>query len=55
MLMLNVIYAECRNLAHYAEFHYGVCHYSVRHYAECHYVSVATPNKKLYKDCYAII
>ena len=33
-VMLNV-YAECRNLAHYAECHYSKCRYAECHYAEC--------------------
>jgi hypothetical protein len=28
VIMLNVIYDECRKLAHYAEWHYAECRYS---------------------------
>ncbi len=33
--MLNVIYAECRIIALYAECHYAECHYAECHYAVC--------------------
>jgi hypothetical protein len=36
--MLNVVvYAECFELALFAECHYTECHYFECHYAECHY------------------
>jgi hypothetical protein len=35
--MLNVIFAECRKQAHYAECHYVECRYAECRYAECHY------------------
>ncbi len=40
--MLNVIYAECREKAHYGQCRYAECHYAECrnakcHYAECHY------------------
>jgi hypothetical protein len=35
--MLDVIYAECRKLAHYAECLYAECRYPECRYAECHY------------------
>jgi hypothetical protein len=43
--MLNVIYAECRKHAHYAECLYAVCHYTECLYAECHYAEC------LYAEC----
>ena len=35
MSMLSVIYAECRNWAHYAECRYAKCRYTECRYAEC--------------------
>ncbi len=35
MSMLSIIYAECRNLAHYAECHYAKCRYTECRYVEC--------------------
>jgi hypothetical protein len=34
VIMLNVIYAECGNQTHYAEYRYAECHYAECHYAE---------------------
>jgi hypothetical protein len=35
VVMLSVIYAECRKQAHYAECHYAECCYAECRYAEC--------------------
>jgi len=35
--MLNVIYAECHNKVHYAEYHNAECHYSEYQNAECRF------------------
>jgi hypothetical protein len=37
VVMLNVIYAVFRKLAHHAECHYAECHHAECHHAECHY------------------
>jgi hypothetical protein len=37
VIMLNVIYAECHNLVHYAECCYAACHHAVYCYVVCHY------------------
>jgi hypothetical protein len=41
VVMLSVIYAECRKEAHYAQCHYAECrkeaHYAEGHYPQCHY------------------
>ncbi len=34
--MLTVVYAECRNLANYADFRYADCHILSVVHAECH-------------------
>jgi len=35
VMLYCVIYAECRKLGLYAEFHYAECHYAECRYAEC--------------------
>ncbi len=37
VVMLSVIYVECRNQAHNDECHYAECRYAECHYAECRY------------------
>jgi hypothetical protein len=34
---MSVFYAECHNLAYYAEYHHAECHYTQWCYTESHY------------------